>query len=168
MILMLTADESWNIGVEGKMLVDLEEDLERFKEKTTDNIIIMGRTTLEAIPSGGPLANRLNIVMTRNKDFKKEGIVTANSVDHLLEILEEINPEGEMKVFVTGGESIVRQLLKYCDKAFITKILKNFSIHDRKIPNLDEDKDWYIADESALIRQDDVEYKYVEYRRIKE
>lgn len=165
MILMLTADENWNIGVEGKMLVDLEADLERFKEKTTGNIIVMGRTTLQAIPSGGALPNRINIVMTRNKQFKKEGIITANSIDHLFEILDRENPGKEKKVFVIGGESIVRQLVEYCDRAFITKILKDFSKHDRKIPNLDKSSDWYTVDESDIIVQDDVRYKYVEYRR---
>lgn len=167
MILMLTADENWNIGLKGKMLIDLKEDLKRFKEKTMGNIIIMGRSTLEAVPGEKALPGRINIVMTRNKNFKKDDIIAANSLDGLFEILEDINRDGSRDVFVIGGESIVQQLLKYCDKAYVTKILKSFKNHDTSIPSLDKDKDWKIYSEGEIIEQDDIEYKYVEYRRIK-
>ncbi|OLS02337.1 dihydrofolate reductase [Tissierella creatinophila] len=165
MILMLTADKNWNIGLKGKMLVDLEEDLKRFKEKTTGNIIIMGRKTLMAIPGEKALPNRVNIVMTRDKEFKKDGIVTVNSVDHLFKTLDKINSDGTKKVFVTGGASIVRELLKYCDKAYITKILKEFPQHDTSIPNLDESSDWEIVKEGNIIHQEDIKYKYIDYKR---
>ena len=162
---MLTADENWNIGLKGEMLVDLEEDLKRFKEKTIGNIVIMGRNTLRAIPGEKSLPGRVNIVMTRDKDFKRDDIVTVNSIDHLFETLDEINPDGKKEVFVTGGASIVEQLLEYCDRAYITKILKSFPEHDTSIPDLDLDKNWKIVNEGEKIRQDDIEYKYVDYVR---
>lgn len=165
MILILTADNNWNIGLKGRMLVDLKEDLKRFKEKTVGNIIIMGRSTLEAVPGEKALPNRVNIVMTRNKSFEKKDIIAAHSIEDLFEILKEINPDSSKKVFVTGGESIVDQLLDYCDKAYITRILKDFKHHDTSIPNLDEDEDWEIVAESKIIRQGDIRYKYVDYRR---
>lgn len=165
MILMLTADNNWNIGLKGEMLIDLHEDLKRFKEKTVGNIVIMGRSTLEAIPGQKALPDRINLVMTRNPDFKREGIISVNSVDHLFEILEELNPDGSKKVFVTGGESIVDQLLKYCSKAYITKILKTFENHDRSIPNLDKLDEWKKVKEGEIISQDGIDYKYVDYLR---
>ena len=167
MILMLTADENWNIGLKGKMLVDLEEDLTRFREKTTGNIVIMGRKTLEAIPGGQALPDRINLVMTRDKDFKQEGIITINSIDELFETIEELNEDKEREVFVTGGESIVRQLLKYCTKAYVTRILVSFPDHDTSIPNLDKLGQWERVWEGEKIRQEDIEYKYVNYVRVK-
>lgn len=168
MILMLTADENWNIGLKGEMLVDLEEDLKRFKEKTMGNIVIMGRNTLRAIPGEKSLPGRVNIVMTRDKTFKREDLVIVNSLDDLFKTLDDINPDHSKEVFVTGGASIVEQLLQYCDRAYITKILKSFPEHDTSIPDLDQDKNWKIVDESEKIKQDDIEYKYVDYARKKQ
>ncbi len=165
MILMLTADEKWNIGLKGEMLIDLDEDLKRFKEKTTGNIIIMGRKTLMAVPGQEALPDRINIVMTRDKTFKKKDIMTVNSLDHLFQVLDNINADGSKKVFVTGGASIVDQLLRYCNRAYITKILKIFPEHDTSIPNLDKDDDWEIVDESKVIEQENIKYKYVDYIR---
>lgn len=167
MILMLTADENWNIGLKGKMLVDLEKDLTRFREKTTGNIVIMGRKTLEAIPGGQALPDRVNLVMTRDKDFRQEGIIPINSIDELFETIEELNEDKEREVFVTGGESIVRQLLKYCTKAYVTRILVSFPDHDTSIPNLDKLGQWERVWEGEKIRQEDIEYKYVNYVRVK-
>lgn len=166
MILMLTADENWNIGLKGKMLIDLKEDLKRFKEKTMGNIIIMGRSTLEAVPGEKALPGRINIVMTRNKDFQKQDIIAVHSLEDLFKKLEVLNSEGEREVFVIGGESIVDQLLEYCNRAYITKILKSFKNHDTSIPSLDRDENWELVWEGQRIEQDGIEYKYVEYRRI--
>lgn len=165
MILMLTADEKWNIGLKGEMLIDLEEDLKRFKEKTTGNIIIMGRKTLMAVPGEKALPHRINIVMTRDKTFKKKDIVAVNSLDHLFQVLDTINADGSKKVFVTGGATIVDQLLKYCNRAYITKILKTFPKHDTSIANLDKDEDWKQLAEGEIIQQEDISYKYVDYIR---
>nr|WP_300002695.1 dihydrofolate reductase [Tissierella sp.] len=167
MILMLTADKNWNIGLKGQMLVDLEEDLQRFKEKTTGNIIIMGRNTLRAIPGEKSLPGRVNIVMTRDRSFQRDDLVIVNSLDHLFKTLKELNPDGEKEIFVTGGASIVQQLLEYCDRAYITKILKEFPDYDTSIPNLDRDEDWEIVKEDEIISQGDIDYKYVDYRRKK-
>lgn len=163
MILMLTADENWKIGLKGKMLIDLQEDLKRFKEKTTGNIVVMGRSTLEAIPGERALPNRINLVMTRNKNFNKKDIIAINSIENLFETLDKINKDKSKKVFVIGGESIVNQLLKYCTKAYITKILKDFKNHDTSIPNLDKLDGWKRVREGDIIKQDDVKYKYVDY-----
>lgn len=165
MILMLTADENWNIGLKGKMLIDLKEDLKRFKDKTIGNIIIMGRNTLEAIPGQTALPGRINIVLTRNKDFKREGIVIVNSIEDLFKTLEEINKDENLDVFVIGGESVGKQLLKYCHTAYITKILKEFKDHDTSIANLDKDRNWILINEGDIIKQEGISYKYVEYKR---
>ena len=68
-------------------------------------------------------------------------------------------------VFVTGGATIVDQLLKYCNRAYITKILKTFPKHDTSIANLDKDEDWKQLAEGEIIQQEDISYKYVDYIR---
>ena len=65
-ILIAALDKGRVIGSEGSIPWNIQEDLNYFKEKTTNKAIIMGRKTFESI--GRPLPNRLNIVMTRSKE----------------------------------------------------------------------------------------------------
>lgn len=165
MILIFAVDENWNIGFNGEMLADIPADLKRFRRITEGNIVIMGRKTLESIPGQNSLPNRVNILITRNREFSREGFYVVNDLDNLFPLLEELNPNNEMEVFVTGGESIVRQLMPYCNKAYITKIMKSFEKADTCIPNLDRDPNWKIVKESQVYRQGDLEYRYVDYIR---
>lgn len=163
MILIFAVDENWNIGVDGGMLTSIPDDLTRFRLITEGNIVIMGRRTLEAIPGQNPLPDRVNILVTRNKECKKEGFHIINSLEDLPSLLEEINPNKEMEVFVTGGGSVVRQLINQCNRAYITKILKNFDKADTSIPNLDLEEGWKIVKESEVYTYEDLKYKYVDY-----
>lgn len=165
MILIFAVDNNWNIGFGGGMLAEIREDLKRFREITEGNIVIMGRRTLEAIPGQNPLPNRINILITRNKELHKEGFYVINDLKDLYPLLRDINPNNEMDVFVTGGGSVVAQLLPYCNRAYITKILKSFENADTSIPNLDLDNNWKITEESRIYYQDDLPYKYVNYIR---
>ncbi len=165
MILIFAVDQAWDIGFDGGMLTEIKEDLKRFKEITDGNIVIMGRRTLEAIPGHSPLPGRINILVTRGDKFKDKGFYLLDDLDRLDDLLEELNPKGDMEVFVTGGESVVRQLMPRCNKAYITKILRDFPNADTSIPNLDLDKDWEITYESEIHYQDDLPYKYVNYER---
>lgn len=168
MILIFAVDENWDIGFSGGMLAEISEDLKRFREKTQGNIVVMGRKTLDAIPGGKPLPNRVNILITRNKDFNREGFYVLNDIEKLDSLIAEIDPEGKMKTFITGGGTIVSQLLSKCNKAYITKILKDYKDADTCIPNLDMDPDWEKTWESEIQSQDDLRFKYVDYKRIKE
>ncbi len=166
MILIFAVDKNWGIGFAGKMLASIPDDLNRFRMITEGNIVIMGRRTLEAIPGQGPLPNRINILVTSNNDFQGQGFHIIDSLDDLFPLLQEINPNNEKQVFVTGGESIVRQLMPYCNKAYITKIDKSFDDIDTSIPSLDLDPSWKIVDESKTYKYNDLYYRYVDYIRI--
>ncbi len=165
MILIFAVDNNWNIGVDGDMLAAIPDDLTRFRLLTEENIIIMGRKTLEAIPGQGPLPDRTNILFTRNKSYEKEGFHLVHSLDDLGPLLESINPNKEKEVFVIGGQSIVDLVFPLCTKAYITKILKAFPNADTSIPNLDKEKDWRIVAESEVFNFQGMEYKYVNYEK---
>lgn len=165
MILIFAVDNNWNIGLDGGMLTSIEEDLKRFRLITEENIVIMGRRTLEAIPGHNPLPNRINVLVTRSEKFNKDEFHIIDDLNKLKPLLEKINPKNEMKVFVTGGGNVVSQLMDDCNKAYITKILKSFPNADTSIPNLDLDEDWEIANESKIYYQNDLPYKYVDYIR---
>lgn len=168
MILIFAVDKNWGIGVSGHMLTNIKGDLKRFKRITDGNIVIMGRKTLEAIPGEKPLPGRINIIVTRQKDFQNEGFYILNDLKNIYKLLEKINRKNDKKVFVTGGGSIATQLLSLCNKAYITKILKDFDDIDTYMPNLDVLPNWYKLKESQIYIEDGVRYRYVDYVKTKE
>ena len=68
--------------------------------------------------------------------------------------------------FVIGGTSVYRQLLPWCDTAYVTKIDRAFPA-DCHFPDLDQDPEWERTEESAPLEQDGIVYRYVTYRRKK-
>lgn len=75
------------LGRNNKLLWHIPEDLKRFKQLTSGHPIIMGRKTFESI--GRPLPNRLNIIITRDPEFKAEGITVVHSLDEAIKIAAE-------------------------------------------------------------------------------
>lgn len=162
MRLIASADRNWAIGCKNELLVRIPEDMKRFREMTTDNIVIMGRKTLESFPNGKPLKNRINIVITKNKEYKAQGAVVVYSIE---EAIAEAEKYSDKIAFVIGGGSIYKDMLKYCDTAYITYIDHSYSA-DTFIDNLDKMTDeWYLAEESEENTYFDLEYYYRTYKR---
>ena len=166
MILIFAVDSNWNIGYDGDLLYKISEDLKRFRKLTTGNIIIMGRKTFETLPDKKVLPDRINIVITRDKNYKAANAYVINSTKELFTLLKEINPNNKMENYVIGGGNIGRQLMSYCNRAYITKLFRSFEDADTYLPNLDLDHGWKIVKESEIYKQDDLEYKYVDYERV--
>lgn len=105
------------IGFENQLLWRLSEDLKNFKKITMGHCIIMGRKTYESI--GRPLPGRTNIVITRQKDFLREGIEVVHSLDEAIELSKKKNDEEAM---VIGGEAIYKLALPLATKIYLSKI----------------------------------------------
>ena len=133
-----------------------------FREKTTGHVIVMGRKTLESFPNGLPLKQRTNIVLTANRDYRVKGAMVVNTMDELLERLRAYEPQD---IFVIGGESIYRQLLPYCDTAYITKIDHAYDA-DTYFPNLDELPEWTMTEVSEEQTSFDLEFVFSKYEKI--
>ncbi len=65
---IVNVNRSWGIGKDNELLCHIKEDMEFFKQKTLGKIIIYGNNTLKSFPNKAPLANRLNIVISRNEN----------------------------------------------------------------------------------------------------
>lgn len=163
MVIICAVDEYWNIGYCGHMLCEIPGDLKRFKQLTTGHIIIMGRKTFESLPKGEALPNRINIVLTRNARYAPDNTMVVNSFEELFTLLKKINPKGTLTNFVIGGGDIVRGLLPYCHKAYITKISKIFRKADTSIPNLDYETGWGLEGETGQLTGNGLTYRYVTY-----
>ncbi len=92
--------ENGVIGRDGGLPWRLSTDLKRFKADTMGKPIIMGRKTYEGI--GRPLPGRLNIVVTRDKDWRAEGIEVVHSLDDAIQ-LAKARAAGADEVCIIGG-----------------------------------------------------------------
>ena len=162
MNIIVAADKNWAIGKNNKLLVSIPQDMKFFRETTTGKVVVMGRKTLESFPGGQPLKKRVNIVLTSDKNYHVNGADIVHSIDALLEELKKYPAED---IYVIGGESIYRQLLPYCDKAYVTKIEHAYDA-DTFFSNLDEDPQWRITKTSDEQTYFDLEYEFTIYERL--
>ena len=70
MNVIVAADKNWGIGKNNQLLVSIPADMKMFREETSGKVVVMGRKTLESFPNGLPLKNRINIVITSNKEYE--------------------------------------------------------------------------------------------------
>ena len=91
----------------------ISADMGHFRKHTLDKTIVMGRKTWKSI-GAKPLPGRINIVMTREKNFTAEGAHVASNVKAILEIAKE------QDVFVIGGSEIYAEFIPYATQMFIT------------------------------------------------
>lgn len=154
-------DENWGIGREGKLLVSIPADMKFFRETTMGKTLIMGRKTLDSFPGGQPLKRRRNICLTRDPAFAREGVEVAHSVEEALALIAKEDPED---VFVIGGETVYRQFLPYCEKAYITAIEYTYAA-DAHFPNLEKVPDWRCVSESEEGTYFDITYTFRTYER---
>lgn len=163
MNLIAAVDKNWAIGLRNELLVKIPADQRQFREKTEGRVVVMGRRTLESFPGGRPLKNRTNIVLTGNRNYQAEGCIIVHSTDELAQKLERYPSE---EIFVIGGERVYRELLDWCDVAYITKMDKSFEA-DTFFPNLDQRGDW--VRESGPEPEEqvyfDLIYHFLTYRR---
>lgn len=162
MNLIVAADKNWAIGYQNQLLVSIPSDMKFFRKMTTGKVVVMGRKTLESFPNGMPLKNRVNIVLTKNKNYQVKDVVIVHTVEDLMEELKQYNTDD---VFVIGGESIYRLLLPYCDTAYVTKIDHEFQA-DTYFPDLEKEEDWELVETSEENTCFDLEYYFTKYKKV--
>lgn len=160
MTIILAADCDWAIGKEGALLAHIPEDMKFFKETTAGSTVVMGRKTWESI-GAKPLPGRTNCVISRSVK-QLDGAQVFGSIEEFLSFAEK----AEGKVFVIGGGEIYRQLLPYCDEAFITRIYESFS-GDVFFTDLEHDKDWEITETSPVMESECRNIRFFHYIRKK-
>ncbi len=105
------------IGYKNKLLWDIPEDTQYFRETTKGHPVIMGQLTFESI--GRPLPNRLNIILSLDKNFKSDGVTVVGSIDEGLAIAKAT---GNDEIFIIGGASIYRQTIDLIDRLYVTEV----------------------------------------------
>ena len=138
------------IGKDNKLIWRVPGDLKRFKEMTTGHTVLMGRKTYESI--GRPLANRRNVVISRNPNLVIEGCLNYTNLNESLNLFKN-------DLYIIGGEEIYRQTLPYADRVELTLIDKNFE-GDAFFPELPD-----CFEETGRIDMecDEFKYSYITY-----
>ena len=158
---ILSADRNWGIGYQNKLLVSIPSDMRFFREMTEGKVIVMGRKTLESFPNGLPLKKRINVVLTHDRSYQVKDAVIVHDKE---ELLEELKKYREDDVFVVGGGSVYELLLPYCDTAYVTRIDMSYQA-DTFFPDLDQDPEWELTEESDEQTCFDIEFTFTVYRR---
>ena len=109
------------LGKNNDLIWHLPSDLKRFKKITSGHFIIMGRNTFESI--GKPLPNRTTIIITRNKNYFKDGCLIAHSIEEAIELVDV-----DKKIFIIGGAQIYKEAIhkNLVDKLDITLVHNAF------------------------------------------
>ena len=118
---LVAADEGNVIGKNNQLPWHLPNDLKYFKNLTWGLPIVMGRKTYESI--GKPLPGRINIVITRNKDYSAEGIEVVHTIEEAIQVAQQ---KGAKEIFVIGGAEIFKTLFNEAHRIYLTRIHHRF------------------------------------------
>ncbi|WP_308921575.1 dihydrofolate reductase [Janthinobacterium sp. J1-1] len=154
--IIVATDQQGGIGIDNTLPWKLPEDLAHFKRMTTGHPIIMGRKTFDSI--GRPLPNRRNIVITRNHEWRHEGVEAVGSVGDAIALLD--GAQG----FVIGGAEIYRQSLALAETLIITEIGHTYAC-DAFFPKLDQAEWQETAREAHVSTASGLPYAFVTWQR---
>ena len=149
------------IGNNNKLPWSISEDLKRFRELTSENIIVMGRKTYDSI--GRPLPKRENLVLSKNKKLKIENAKVFNTPQEILDFYHK--REEEKDLFIIGGNYIYELFIEYCDYLLITFVDKEFK-GDAYFPKIDW-TEWELTNEEKKAdNQENLTYYFRDYKKI--
>tara|TARA_Y100000816_G_scaffold284578_1_gene263047 strand:+ start:7873 stop:8364 length:492 start_codon:yes stop_codon:yes gene_type:complete len=149
------------IGKENNLPWNIGEDLKRFKELTSNNIIVMGRKTYESI--GRPLPNRRNIVLSNNTDLNIENVEVVNSSQKVLDLYKK--NIGEEDLYIIGGTYIYDLFLENCEYLYITFIDKEFE-GDAYFPKINW-QEWELINEVKKFDSvEKIDFYFRNYKRV--
>lgn len=115
--IIVAVSDNQVIGRDNRLLWHLPNDMKFFKNTTWGMPVIMGRKTYASL--GKPLVGRTNIVITRNSDWKQEGVLTAGSLE---ESFQQAAATDALEVFVIGGGEIYQQVLPLVQRIYLTRV----------------------------------------------
>lgn len=148
------------IGNQGKLLWHIKDDLQHFKQLTLGHPVIMGRKTFESILQyiGGPLPDRANIVVTRDKTYTHEGVLVYHGIEEALEKAHELDSE---EVHIGGGADMYAQALPFVDRLYLT-LVDDEPEADTFFPDY---SDFTNVIEKELREQNGLQYEWVTLER---
>ena len=138
MVKLIVAKANNNaIGKNNQLIWHLPDEMKYFTKNTTGHVVVMGRKNWDSIPQKfRPLVGRINVVVTRNAEFKAEGCFTVLSIE---EAIEKFGNEPGRDLIIIGGGQIYHQAIRknLVDEMFVTEVDETFEA-DTFFPDFDE------------------------------
>ena len=159
MELIVAVYDDWGIGADGTQPIALSADRKFFRETTRGAMVIVGRRTIADFPGQKPLPGRVNVALTR-QDIDIPGFTVCKSPEEAVELAKTAD-----RAMVIGGGSIYKQMLPYCDTAYITKVHVT-PPSDTYFPNLDQDPQWKLTQVLLSGEENGIGYEMCLYKRI--
>ena len=121
--MILAMDLDGCIGKENGLPWRLRSDMLRFKRLTLgtgNSAVLMGRTTWETIPGMyRPLVDRINIVVTRNKEYRLDDAEVVHSIEDGLRLAESSDCD---ECWIIGGANVYEQCRNMVEEIHLTSV----------------------------------------------
>lgn len=129
---ILATDSNGAMGFNGTLpWPNNKYDLERFREITNHNVVVMGRKTFDDTKFPKPLPNRICYVMTnRREGLPICGRPISGDIESVLKEIKSQHPDKD--IFVLGGPKIILEAQPYLDYIYLT-VMKNYYRADVRI-----------------------------------
>jgi len=157
--MIVATDANGCIGYNNDLVFKSKKDLKRFKELTSDNIVVMGSKTYESIGSK-PLPNRINVVLS-NKLMEGRGVLVYNDIEYMLEELEENYPD--KIIWIIGGANVYKQFIGNYDYIYLTKFHGTADKCDTKIDINDFIGDTFVVKNLEDHNENDQSFTFIDY-----
>jgi len=154
--MVVAIDAQGGIGIDNQLPWHLPEDLAHFKRVTLGRPIIMGRKTFDSI--GRPLPGRRNIVVTRNAEWRHDGVEAVTSLEAAIALV------GDEEASIIGGAQIFNAALDLADRMIVTEIARTFDC-DTFFPPIDPQVWQETARERHHSEAQGFDFDYVTYER---
>jgi dihydrofolate reductase len=158
---IVAASENDVIGTNNTLPWDIPEDMKFFRDKTKGRALIMGRKTFESV--GHPLPNRLNVVVTRQKDYPKaaDNVVIVPDLKSAIEHCRGVTSKYGDEIFIIGGGELFKESIDMVDVIYLTRIHKDFA-GDIVYPKVDPAKFQLVEQRD---RTEPVPFSFLTYAR---
>lgn len=121
--IIAAVDKNMLLGDRKGLVWNIPEDMNFFKYMTSGHIVLMGRKTYETI--GKALPNRINLILTRDKNYSVPGCLVFTSIYDVLKWYNDFDDK-KKDLFIIGGAEIYQQFLQYSDYLILTEIQHEF------------------------------------------
>jgi dihydrofolate reductase len=119
--MIVAAAENGVIGRDGQLPWRQPTDLKTFRRLTMGRPIIMGRKTFQSI--GKPLDGRTNIVVTRDPNFRVDGVQCVQSLEAAIALARPLVQTSEApEIMIIGGAELYRAAMPLATRIYLTRI----------------------------------------------
>jgi dihydrofolate reductase len=129
-------------------------DLKRLKSLTMGHHLIMGRKTFDSV--GRALPGRINVVITRRRDFAAEDVTVVSTLEDAIRIAAE---GGDEEPFIAGGAEIFAMAIHRADRMYLTRVHADVE-GDTVFPEFDDVSEWNLTDAEHFEADEKNEYPF--------